>query len=91
MADVKNGECRSNVAHHPGEANRSVVHAAGPYQPSPSPGRVGQARAKLKLVQMYIDGGMKDKAKEILTDTIREYPNTEAAKTAKTKLTELGG
>lgn len=58
-------------------------------QPAQSPEE--QARARLQLVQMYLDGGMKDKAKAMLTDIIRQYPNTEAAKTAKTKLTALGG
>ena len=58
-------------------------------QPAQSPEE--QARAKLKLVQMYIDGGMKDKAKAVLTDIISQYPSTETAKAAQAKLTALNG
>jgi len=46
---------------------------------------------KLKLVQMYLDNGLKAQAKDILQAIIKEYPDTAAAKDAKAKLAELGG
>ena len=58
-------------------------------QPAQDPEK--QARDKLRVIQLYIDSGMKDQAKQMLQSVIKEYPNTEAAKTAKTKLTDLGG
>ncbi len=49
------------------------------------------AGGRLRLAQVYIDNEMKDKAREILLDLVRSYPNTPAAKAAEAKLKELGG
>ena len=50
-----------------------------------------QAADKLKLAQMYLDGGMKDKAREMLQEVIRQSPDSDAAKQAQAKLKDLGG
>jgi len=50
-----------------------------------------QARGKLGLAQLYIDNGLKDQARDMLREIIKLYPNTDAAKEARTKLTALGG
>jgi len=69
----------------------SKTPTSRPEAATSQPSVTNQAGDKLKLAEMYIDNGMKDKAKEMLENIIRLYPDTEAAKTAKTKLTELGG
>jgi hypothetical protein len=46
---------------------------------------------KLKLAQIYLDNGMKAKAREMLENLIKECPGTKAAQEAKAKLAALGG
>jgi protein disulfide-isomerase len=58
---------------------------------TPQPATADRAVDQLKLAQLYIDSGLKDRAKETLQAIVKDFPDTESAKAAKGKLTELGG
>jgi hypothetical protein len=65
--------------------------AAVTMPPQKSPDDQARAAEKLKLAQMYLDGKMKDRARETLQAIIKDFPNTEAAKDAQARLKGLGG
>jgi FimV-like protein len=47
------------------------------------------AASKLRLAQQFIDRGEKSKARDWLAELIKEYPESDAAKTAQEKLNAL--
>jgi len=74
----------------PAPASRPSPAAVPPVTSQPAQSPEEQARGKLQLVELYIKNGMKNRAKEMLRTILKDYPDTEAAKTAKPKLKELG-
>ena len=74
----------------PGPApSRRVTTTSAPATSRPASSPEQHARSKLTLAQLYLDNGMKERAKELLGSIIKSHPRTEAAKEAQAKLTEL--
>jgi len=78
-----------------------VINSPPPPAPRPIPAPVDppaatQATAtdpaadKLRLAQLFLDNGMKSRAKETLQNVITQYPDSEAAQTAKARLAQIG-
>jgi len=64
--------------------------ATRPSTPSPvAETREVESGKQLALARVYIANGMKDKAREILQTVMRDFPQTAAAKDAKTELEKL--
>ena len=71
-------------ASSPGATTTSAPATSRPAQSAEQ-----QARSKLTLAQVYLDNGMKERAKEMLGSLIKSHPGTQAAKEAQAKLTKL--
>ena len=77
----------------PATQPRSVAPAASgsPTTSQPAQDLETQARAKLRLAELYVDSGQKDQARELLQIIIKVFPTTEAAKEAEVRLKALVG
>jgi hypothetical protein len=64
-----------------------VASAPATSRPAQSPEQ--QARSNLTRAQLYLDSGMKQRAKELLESIVKSHPGTEAGKEAELKLMEL--
>jgi len=60
-----------------------------PRPPPPPSDAASDAAAKLKVARVYLNAGLKDKAKAILTDLVKRHPDTDAAKEAQAELDRL--
>ena len=70
-------------------SSRPATTTSAPATSRPASSSEQQARAKLKLAQLYLDNGIKKRAKELLASIVKSHPGTEAAKEAQARLTEL--
>lgn len=77
------------VAPSPAPTPSPKEATTAPAAPRPAQSPEQQARAKLTSAQLYLDGGLKDRAKDLLESIVKSHPGTEAAKEAEAKLKEL--
>jgi len=62
-----------------------------PREPESRPAAVDEAIQRLKLAELYLSGGLREKAREILEELISSHPESAEGKAAASLLREITG